>query len=79
MVVDFTFRLPCALKIEKDLKSSAYDGIVAIVTSDLEASNHDELLKEHLISSAKVNSVAPSLISSPSVIVHQMLLLCIVW
>jgi hypothetical protein len=58
MVVDFTFRLPCALKIEKDLKSSAYDGIVVIFTSDLEAPNHDELLKEHFISSAKVNSVA---------------------
>jgi hypothetical protein len=58
MIFDFTFRLPCALKIEKDLKSSAYDGIVVIVTSDLEAPNYDELLTEYFISSAKVNGVA---------------------
>jgi hypothetical protein len=46
--------LPCALKIEKDLKSSAYDGIVVISTSDLEASNHNDLLKRHFTSAAKV-------------------------
>jgi hypothetical protein len=57
IIVDFTFRLPCALKIEKDLKSSAYDGIVVIVTSDVDSSHHDDLLKEHFISSAKVNTV----------------------
>lgn len=50
-----SFRLPCALKIEKDLKSSAYDGIVVIVTSDLEASNHAELLKGHFTSAAKTD------------------------
>lgn len=59
IILDCTFRLPCSLKIEKDLKSLAYDGIIVIVTSDLEAPNYDELLKESFISSAKVNSVAP--------------------
>jgi len=48
--------LPCALKIEKDLKSSAYDGIVVITTSDLVTSNHDELLKGNFTSAAKVNT-----------------------
>ena len=52
----FSFRLPCALKIEKDLKSSAYDGIVVITTSDLETSNHDELLKGSFTSAAKVHT-----------------------
>ena len=51
-----SFRLPCDLKIEKDLKSSAYDGIIVITTSDLETSNHDELLKGHFTSAAKVNT-----------------------
>jgi hypothetical protein len=59
MISGFTFRLPCTLKIEKDLRSAEYDGIVVIGTSDPEASNsYDELLKKHFISSAKVN-VAP--------------------
>jgi hypothetical protein len=56
MVVDFSFRLPCALKVEKDLKSSAYDGIVVIISSDVETSNHVELLKGHFASAAKVNT-----------------------
>ncbi|XP_021916639.1 putative aminopeptidase W07G4.4 isoform X2 [Zootermopsis nevadensis] len=48
-------RLPCALKIEKDLKSSAYDGIVVIVSSILETYNYDELLKKPFNSSAKID------------------------
>jgi hypothetical protein len=76
MIVDLTFRLPCALKVEKNLKSLAYDGIVAIVTSDLEASNNDELLKEHFASSAKVNSVGVG--SSPSVVDHLIQFFCII-
>jgi len=55
-MVEETFRLPCALKIEKDLKSSAYDGIVVITTSDLETSNHDELLKRYFTSAAKTDN-----------------------
>jgi len=51
-----SFRLPCALEIEKDLKSSAYDGIVVITTSDLETSNHDELLKGHFTTAAKTDN-----------------------
>jgi hypothetical protein len=72
IIVDFSFRLPCALKIEKDLKSSAYDGIVVIVTSDLEASNHAELLKGHFTSAAKVNTALylPTNVISSSSLVH---------
>ncbi|PNF24595.1 putative aminopeptidase W07G4.4 [Cryptotermes secundus] len=53
-------RLPCALKIEKDLKSLAYDGIIVIVTSDLEAPNYDELFKEYFVSSAKIDKAVNS-------------------
>jgi hypothetical protein len=51
--------LPCALKVEKDLRSSAYDGIVVIVTSDAETSNRDEILKKHFSSAAKVSTLLP--------------------
>jgi len=40
----------------KDLKSTVYDGIVVITTSDLETSNHDELLKGYFTSAAKVDT-----------------------
>jgi hypothetical protein len=64
--------LPCVLKIETDLKSSAYDGILVITTSDLERSDLDELLKGCFISAAKVNTalyLPTNVISSSSVVI----------
>jgi len=60
-------RLPCTLKIEKDLKSSAYDGIIVITTSDLQPSNVDELLNESIASAARIdNSLNTQLVVIPS-------------
>lgn len=68
----FSSRLPCALKIEKDLKGTEYDCIVVITTSDLETSNHDELLKGHFTLAAMVNTALylPTNVISSSSVVH---------
>ncbi|XP_069678900.1 putative aminopeptidase W07G4.4 isoform X2 [Periplaneta americana] len=40
-----SIRLPCDLKIEKDLRSAAYDGIVTVVPTGGEGPTHPELKK----------------------------------
>ncbi|PSN29897.1 hypothetical protein C0J52_28002 [Blattella germanica] len=46
-------RLPCAIKLEKDLKSSSYDGIVLVVTPEFINSQPD-ILTEPIKTRAKV-------------------------
>jgi hypothetical protein len=64
--------LPCALRIERNLNSSAYDGIIVITTSDLEPSNLDKELEEYFASAGKVSTalyLPTNVISFSSVVI----------
>jgi hypothetical protein len=64
--------LPCALRIERDLHSSAYDGIIVITTSDLEPTNVDGELQQFFDAAGRVRTalyLPTNVISFSSVVI----------